>query len=215
MILGISAGRKGKITEQAIKTVLKSTDQKYKFYSLSDFEILTCDACLGCIENHMCVKNDNLNQIMDEIIKADALIFGASEYWNTMNAKGRAFWERVCFSTRHNKYFPFKDKPGIIIGVSGDGDSSGVINEITTFFEDARLDIISKVAVRGEYACFKCGLGHICEVGGLSDFYDIPVEKEKLIKPELDNQCPEQPDKKVNVINNLKRAGSQLTKRLK
>lgn len=183
--IGISAGRKNKVTEKAVKTVLKARGEDYDFYSLSSFEILSCDGCNGCVESHRCVKDDQLNQISEAMQEAKGIVFGAPEYWGGMNAKGRAFWERICFSTRHNEYFPLADKSAILIGVSGDGNSGGVIEDGIEFLEDARLKIIEKIEVKGQYACFNCGYGHLCQVGGLKNFYDLPVEPGEIELPEL------------------------------
>lgn len=113
------------------------------FILLSNFEVLTCDGCNGCIESYECVKDDSVNQISEAIQQAQGIIFGAPEYWEGMNDKGEAFWEPVCFSTRHNNNFPLQGKPGVIIGVSGDGNSIGVIEEIESFFNDALIEKVS------------------------------------------------------------------------
>ena len=210
MIVGISAGREEKVTEQAIKTVLEETNEPYEFYSLSSFEILTCDACNGCISTNRCVKDDKLNEIVETMIKADGIVFGAPEYWDGMNAKGRAFWERVAFSLRHNENYPLADKPGVIVGVSGDGDSRYVIKDIKNFFDDARINTIDQIEVRGEYACFSCGLGHICSAGGLTNFYEIPVEKSDVRTPDLCEQYPGTENKEKDVLVELKEAGQLL-----
>ncbi len=214
MIVGISAGREQKVTEQAVKTVLEETEQSNEFYSLSSFEILTCDACNGCIRTNRCVKDDKLNEIIESMIKADGIVFGAPEYWDGMNAKGRAFWERVAFSLRHNDNYPLADKPGVIVGVSGDGDSRYVLKDIKNFFDDAKINTIDQIEVRGKYACFSCGLGHICRAGGLTNFYNIPVEKSDMITPELCEQYPENESQEKDVLVELKEAGQFLKKKI-
>lgn len=214
MIVGISAGREEKVTEQAVKTVLEETDEPYELYSLSSFEILTCDACNGCISTNRCVKGDKLNEIIETMIKADGIVFGAPEYWDGMNAKGRAFWERVAFSLRHNDNFPLAGKLGVIVGVSGDGDSGYVIKDIKNFFEDVKIDTISQIEVRGEYACFSCGLGHICRAGGLTNFYEIPVEKSDVIIPELCEQYPETENDEKDVLVELKESGQLMASKI-
>ncbi|TDO83356.1 NADPH-dependent FMN reductase [Halanaerobium saccharolyticum] len=183
--IGISAGRENKVTEKAVKTILKASGEDYDFYSLSSFEILSCDGCNGCVESHQCVKDDQLNQMSEAMQQAAGIVFGAPEYWDGMNAKGRAFWERICFSTRHNEYFPLADKPAVLIGISGDGNSAGVIEDGIEFMQDARLEIIEKIEIKGEYACFDCGYGHLCQVGGLKNFYDLPVKAEEIERPRL------------------------------
>lgn len=205
-IIGISAGRNSKISEKAVKYVLEEVDLPTNFYSLSNFEILTCDACNGCIETHRCVKNDKLNDIIDEIKTAKGIVFAAPEYWDGMNAKGRAFWERVCYSTRHNSNFPFKNLDGIIIGVSGDGDSAEVVNDIKRFYEDARIESISEIEIQGEYGCFTCGYGGVCSVGGLTNFYELPKKIKEEDIPNLCNQHPEKDDKSKDILEELKKA---------
>ena len=205
-IIGISAGRNNKISEKAVKSVLNETNLSTKFYSLSEFEILTCDACNGCIETHRCVKNDKLNEIIEEMDKAKGIVFAAPEYWDGMNAKGRAFWERVCYSTRHNNNFPFKELKGIIIGVSGDGDSTGVINDIRKFYKDARIETISEVEVQGEYGCFTCGYGGVCQVGGLTNLYNLPKSINEEDIPDLCRQHPEKYNNGKNILSELKKA---------
>jgi hypothetical protein len=209
-LIGISAGRENKVSEKAVRFILNESNLKYDFYSLSSFEILTCDACNGCIETYRCVKDDKINEIISDLKQADGLVFAAPEYWDGMNGKGRAFWERVCFSTRHNSNFPFKNLKGIILGISGDGDSVGVINDIENFYKDARIDIIDKVKIQGEYACFTCGYGDKCPVGGLANLYNLPIEISEKVIPGLCNQHPEGHDQEDELLKELKNATGKL-----
>ncbi|MCK8817521.1 flavodoxin family protein [Natroniella sulfidigena] len=213
-IIGISAGRKGKITEEAVKTVLEESGLATEFFSLSDFELLTCDACNGCIETYRCVKDDELNQILIKMEQAEGIVFGAPEYWEGINAKGRSFWERICFSTRHNAHFSLQDKVGVAIGVSGDGNSTAVIEDIKRFFVDARLEIVGEVEVQGEYACFTCGYGQRCAVGGLAEIYDLPLEITPDKIPDLCNQNPHQA-RRNSVVAELRGVGLRVAQKIK
>jgi len=213
-IIGISSGRNKKITEKAVKTVLKATNLETKYYSLSNFEILTCDACAGCIETHKCIKDDGLEKIKNEILETEAIVFGSPEFWNGMHAKGRAFWERICFSLRHKDNFPLKETLGIAIGVSGDGNSSSVLKDIKNFYEDAQIKLVDQLEVQGEYACFICGYGEVCEKGGIAEIYDIPIEITKGKIPQLSCQHPERKSS-YSIINKLKKTGKKLTDQLK
>ncbi len=190
-IVAISAGRKNKISDKAIQVVLNNLDFKNKFYSLSDFELLTCDACNRCVSDNLCIKDDMLNKIFKDMIDSDAIIFAGPEYWDGANAKTRAFWERICFSGRHNSYFPLEDKPGVILGISGTGKSEFVIKDISRFMQDAKIDIIKKLAIQGEYACFTCGYGEDCKVGGVYELYPHEPKINKCKIPSLNNQHPQ------------------------
>lgn len=190
MIVGIHSGRRGKISENALRYLLKHTGEEYKAFALTDLPLETCDACLGCLTTHRCVKNDGVNEIIDELYEASALVFAAPEYWDGVHAKARAFWERGCFMGRHNGAFPLQHLYGVIIGIAGHGDASAAIRDLSTFFEDARINVIDAVDVQGSYACFKCGFASACEVAGVWDIFPRNTEILPEIVPSLVNQDP-------------------------
>ncbi len=208
-VVGISSGRSEKVSEQVVRTILTATELEYDFYSLAEFEVLTCDVCNGCLETHKCIKDDKLEEIKSAVLEADGLVFGGPEYWDGLHAKGRAFWERFCFSLRHNDNFPLKGKPGVAVGVSGDGDASGVLTDINDFFADLRLKLIEEIEVQGEYACFNCGYGADCKTGGIAEIYDLPIELTRDKEPTLSCQHPEK-EATYNIIEDLKQAGNKL-----
>ncbi|WP_366922617.1 flavodoxin family protein [Metallumcola ferriviriculae] len=212
-IVGISSGREGGITDKAVKKILEASQLPYDFISLSSFELLTCNACNGCVTTYQCVKDDQLNEICDIMQQADGIVFGAPEYWNGANGKARVFWERICFSTRHNAQFPLAGTPGIIVGVSGDGDSREVLQDIRVFFEDARIKLIDSIEVQGEYACFTCGYGENCEVGGLADIYELPTIINDKTTPSLCNQYPHKLQPGKDITKQLTRLGKALANR--
>jgi multimeric flavodoxin WrbA len=193
-IIGISAGREQKVTESLIKTILEGTGKATEFFSLSGKLIRPCEACNGCVKYNRCVLEDGFQEILEKCYQAEAIVFGAPNYWNHMNAKGQAFWERVCFSGRHNSVFPLQGKLGVIGAVSGTGEGKPVIRDIETYFNDARMRIVEEVSIQGEYACFTCGHGNHCPVGGFVDMYPLGTTIKSDIIPSLTNQHPDKPD---------------------
>lgn len=212
MIVGIHSGRRGRISESALRYVLEHTGQEYKVFALTDLPLETCDACLGCLTTHRCVKNDGVNEIVDELSKAFAVVFAAPEYWDGVHAKARAFWERVCFMGRHNTEFPLQHLIGLIIGVGGHGDASAAIRDLSAFFEDARIRLVDTVDVQGSYACFECGFAPVCEVAGVWDIFPRNTEICPAMTPSMDNQDPHLSNKKrrENIRSRLKSAGNAL-----
>ena len=212
MIVGIHSGRRGKISEGALRYVLEHTGEEYKIFALTDWALETCDACLGCLTTHRCVKDDGVNEIVDELYKASAVVFATPEYWEGVHAKARAFWERVCFMGRHNSVFPLQHLYGVIIGVAGHGDASAAIRDLSAFFEDARIRVVDTVDVQGTYACFECGFAPVCEVAGVWDIFerDIKITPETI--PSLDNQDPQlsMDKRRKNIRTRLKSAGKTL-----
>lgn len=213
-IIGIHSGRNGGISEQALQHLLAATGLDYRVFALTELRLETCDACLGCLSTNRCVKdNDGVNEIIDSLREASALVFAAPEYWEGVHGKARAFWERVCFSGRHNEAFPLEHLHGVVIGVSGDGDSSAAIRDLKNFYEDAHITLIDAVAVQGTYACYDCGLAAACEVSGVWEIFPRGTEISSATIPSIANQAPHLPEEKRtrNVRCRLSSAGETLT----
>ncbi len=190
-VIGLGSGRRGKVTESLVRMVLESTGMDHDFISLSGKLVRPCEACNGCVDTNTCVLPDDFSAIAERVQGADGLVFGAPTYWARMNAKGSAFWERLCFSGRHSELFPMKGMPAAMVAIDGsDGTGEHVLADTKRYFADARLDVVGHVSAQGEYACFTCGLGEECSVGGFHTLYGegISIAPERI--PSMDNQCP-------------------------
>ena len=193
-VIGISAGRKNKVTESVVKAVLDGVNGDPTFVSLSGKLIRPCEACNGCVATNRCVLDDDFLWAADQIRESDALVFGAPNHFRHMNSKGLAFWERLCFSGRHNALFPLQGKPAAIVAIGGDrGAGKPVLEDLQRYFRDARLDLVGHVEAQGEYACFTCGYGNECAVGGFASLYPLGTEISDDNTPSIDNQHPHLP----------------------
>src|SRR6056297_1560194 len=216
-IIGIHSGRRGKMSEHAMQQVLEHTGAKYRVFALTDLTLETCDACLGCLRTHRCVKNDGVNELVAELQDASGLVFAAPEYWDGVHAKARAFWERVCFMGRHNSVFPLQHLYGVIIGVAGHGDASAAIRDLTAFFEDARIRVVDTVDVQGSYACFKCGFPRTCDVAGVWDIFPRDTEICPETVPSIVNQDLHlsEKERRENIFLGLEKTARKLKAKLK
>ena len=193
-IVGISAGRHGKVTESLVRAILEGAGGDGEFISLSGKLIRPCIACNECVKNNRCTLEDDLQEVLERCYEAEAIVFGAPNYWDHMNALGQAFWERACFSGRHNSVFPLEGKLGVIAAVAGTGHGTPVVNDIAAYFKDARIHTVGDISVQGEDPCFTCGHGNYCPVGGLADKYPLGIDVKPELVPSLTNQYPENPD---------------------
>jgi multimeric flavodoxin WrbA len=190
-IIGISAGRKNKVTESAVKAILEGTNKPYELISLSGKLIRPCEACNGCIKTNRCVLKDDFQPIAEKLYNVDGLVFGAPTYWNHMNSKAQAFWERLCFSGRHNNVFPLAGKTGVIVSVHGTNEEQRyTLDGLKIYFDDARISVAGELLVQGEYACYTCGYGNYCAVGGFIELFPLGTPITKDITPSLTNQSP-------------------------
>jgi multimeric flavodoxin WrbA len=214
-IVGISAGRDGKVTESLVKAILEGSGEDYEFISLSGKLIRPCEACNGCVKTNKCVLEDDFQPVLDKCYAADAIVFGAPNYWDHMNAKGQAFWERACFSGRHNSVFPLEGKLGVIAAVAGTDHGAPVIDDLKMYFDDARMHVVGEISVQGEYACFTCGYGNHCPVGGFVDMYPLGTTVRPELLPSLTNQHPNKPDlpeEERNRLNDARKMGQILSR---
>ena len=102
-ILGISGSPRIEKTSNCyrlIKEILDSTGMEYELISLRGRVISSCIACLGCVQDNVCVVNDDLMPLRDKIVEADAYVIGAPNYYSGINGTTVAFLERWFTLTR-------------------------------------------------------------------------------------------------------------------
>ena len=84
-ILGIiGSPRKLGNCEIMVKEISRqiTTPHQLSLIRLIDFEILPCKGCYACLfKEKKCVQDDDLNTILDSIVKADALIVSTPTYF--------------------------------------------------------------------------------------------------------------------------------------
>src|SRR5689334_11676144 len=88
--------RKGGNTEMLLREVLGQLDEagwETSFVQLGGAKIRGCTACFKCFENRdmrCAVKNDVLNDILEKMLEADAIILGSPTYFTDVSAEMKA-----------------------------------------------------------------------------------------------------------------------------
>jgi len=107
MVIGINGSpRKGWNTYQMVESALKGAEAagaKIKMYNLFDLNYKGCSSCFGCLllngpSHGKCAMRDDLTQVLDDILAADALIVGSPVYFGDISAGLRAMCERLWFA---------------------------------------------------------------------------------------------------------------------
>lgn len=175
MILGISGSpRKNGITAKAVNTILDNCSDTTKYISLTGKRINGCISCMGCIHTNKCVVKDDFTEIIEDILKADIIIFGAPNYYNQMNAISHALWER-CFCFRHNNQFKLKDKKIAFFttGYKTNTENNPVLTSMQIFANYNKMEIIDQFAIDAYSQCYSCELGKTCVSGNVVKQYGI------------------------------------------
>ncbi|MHC4182780.1 MAG: flavodoxin family protein [Planctomycetota bacterium] len=220
-VLGISGSpRKSQTTEGLVKTVLDATGLETELISLHGKKINGCICCLGCVEDNICKVQDDYIPLMDKVLKADAIVIGAANYFGRLNALAHSFLERFyCF--RHDKGghggMRLSGKLGAIASVGGGGEwempgrDSKMYEiaggDVKGFFDYNEIELVGVVEAQGAVPCFSCGYGEVCKVSGVKAFFG----QEAKITPEIIPCLEKQPE----VIDKAKALGKALRERLK
>ena len=206
-ILGISGSPRDEKTSNVyrlVKTVLEATGLDYELISLRDKTINACIACLRCAGDNICKVNDDMKELREKIIEADAYVIGAPNYYSGINGLTHAFLERW-YQFRHQEGNFLWGKLGVAVAIGGT-NAEFVTKDIEKFFMYNFIEPVAKVEGIGAAACFSCGYGEICKVGIPYFLYGEGVKITDEIIPDIEKQ-PE-------ILENAKKAGTILRERL-
>ncbi|MGC9397786.1 MAG: flavodoxin family protein [Anaerolineae bacterium] len=188
-ILGISAsGRPEGITAEVVHAVLEATGEPYTYISLAEHQINGCRACIKCAVDSRCHQRDDWLEIGEQMLAAEAIVFGAPNYYGTINALGHACLERT-FCFRHQERFRLAGKLGVAIGVDGPHNPSPVIEFIHRVMASNMMAVVGTVYATGYSQCYTCGFGPHCAAGTVVHRHGFLEEIEKdLLPPRLAEQ---------------------------
>ncbi len=209
MILGISASASDDgITGVAVKAVLQASGMEYEYVSLTVKRINGCIECTGCATDNFCKVQDDWNEIREKMLQADAVVFGAPNYYGTINALGHACLERT-FCFRHRDVFSLKGKLGVVVSVEYSRETQNAVQTfITKMMQSIMMEIVGSVAARGYSQCYTCGYGASCSVGN--------VVKDNGFLDEIKSEhCPTRFDEQKDAIDQAYKAGKLLGSELK
>ena len=184
MILGISgSGRPEGITSKAVKFLLEATDEQYQYISLSGKQINGCIGCTRCAEDAICKQNDDWNKIGQKMLDADAIVFGAPNYYDNLNALAHACLERTyCF--RHREIFKLAGKLGIAIGVDDNQKDPIITDLITKYMNSNQMAVVDEIQFEGYSQCYTCGYGKNCAAGNVVKDHGFVEEIQKWHLPQ-------------------------------
>jgi multimeric flavodoxin WrbA len=207
-ILGIAGSARKEETSgvyKLVKTVLENTEIEYELVSLRGKKIGGCIACLGCAKDNTCKVIDDMSELRDKIVNADAYVIGAPNYYSTLNAITHSFLERW-FQFRHQEGDLLWGKLGVTVGVGG-MDGRFPANDIERFFLYSFIETVAKVDGQGAASCYSCGYGETCGVGVPQMLYGKDIK----ITPEIIPDVSKQPEVMAKAVDAGRLLGKRLT----
>ena len=187
-ILGISGSpRKESVSGvfRLVRTVLDNTGCDVEMVSLRGKSIGGCIACLGCVKDNVCKVKDDMTELRQKIVDADALVIGAPNYYTTVNATTHAMLERF-FQFRHQTGDALWGKLAVAVGVGGTAGQAPA-DEIEKFLLYNFIETVDKVTGQGAASCYSC-YGETCQVGIPRMVHGEDVKITEAITPDVAKQ---------------------------
>jgi multimeric flavodoxin WrbA len=186
-VLGISGSpRMDHSTDRLVKEVLSTVGVETEFVSLAGKTIGPCIACLGCVKDNVCKVRDDMQELRQKIVDADAYVIGAANYYSMLNGLSHCFLERF-YQFRHREGKAISGKLAVAVGIGG---SSGdlVVENIKTFLQYNQIECIGTVSAQGPASCFTCGFGEDCKTGAIHMFFGAGTKITPEMIPDLSKQ---------------------------
>ncbi len=185
-ILGISGSPRQESTSRVVQEVLNATGEETEFISLKGKKIAGCVACLGCVKENVCVVKDDMQELRQKIVDADAYIIGAANYFMTINGLAHCFLERW-YQFRHREGQSVTGKLAVAVGVGG-AMGIPIADQIEVFMAYNLIETVAKVSGQGAACCFICGYGETCKVGAVHMMFGPGVKITEAITPNIEKQ---------------------------
>lgn len=131
--------RKDGNTYNLLKEVLVPVEQagwETEMVQVGGKDIRGCIACYKCFENknrRCSVETDMFNQVMEKMVKADALILGSPTYFTDVSADLKAVLDRSGFVSQANDVL-FRGKIGAAVAAVRRGGATHVFDTINHMF---------------------------------------------------------------------------------
>jgi multimeric flavodoxin WrbA len=160
-------------TDRVLKKALEATGLETEFIKLKRYTVAPCRGCLGCVKTNRCVIEDDGIMLAEKAKSSAALIIAGFTPYSSLDARTKAFIERL-YPLRHLHGF-MRGKPGgAIITCAVPADNRMLppacdmgVNAIKFYMMEEGMDYVGDVRLRGNVPCIRCGFGDECPVSGL------------------------------------------------
>ncbi len=208
-VIGFSAGAAGREgnVDRMVKAVLDGSGHDVEFVKLSELNYSACKGCVQlCARPQVCKLEDDLLPYYQKLKEADAVVLGASVYFDALNGMATSFIERF-FGYRHVS-IPIAGKPFTLVIASAMklDAATAQMRQLLSHFEVNVLDVVqfqSRIP-----PCFKCGRHKDCEIGGLYQMLgdaakELTITKEMFGQWEDDDATAAAVKKAAEALKNL------------
>lgn len=150
----VASARKGSSRYIANRLAEKLEPSDVKIIQLSDYSISFCTGCLVCDETHVCNIDDEMNQLVDVVKEADALVFITPARYSLLSGEAKVFIDRLN-PTAVTGDIEGKKFIAVAVGQTQKEDALDSISlaaqSLINFAENAGLRVLGKYCIYGCY----------------------------------------------------------------
>ena len=140
----------------------KTAGAKIKTIHLRNIPLNPCLACQGCSSDGICVQNDDMKMLIDEMHGADAILFSVPVYYNYMAAQAVIFLDRL-YCTYNYKNYVLGNKKKVAVFLTCEGSEKA-------FLKKQINEIMALGSIKRSVAEYRTEVFRGCE-DKLIDFY--------------------------------------------
>ncbi len=160
-------------TDRAVEEILRLTGLETEFVKLSRLDLAACRACLGCVAENRCVVQDDGRELAEKFHQAQAFVLGAYTPYSSLDARTKAFMERMyCF--RHQTGGNAGKAGAAVITTACPPDRPGLPPAVDTataqigfWMMEEGMTNLGTMVLQGNVPCIRCGHGDDCQVSGI------------------------------------------------
>lgn len=130
------------ILAEAFKEGAESAGNQVELISLKQNRVAPCIGCNSCQVHGECFMKDKLNEILDQVIESDVLVFASPTYYYSVSGTLKNFIDRT-----FAKFTKIKNKDFYYIGSSTDGSKASIDGCIDTV--KGFLRCVENVSLKG------------------------------------------------------------------
>lgn len=136
-------GNSDRLADSFIKGAI-AVGHKVVKASIAGMQLQFCRGCLRCQTTHKCCMHDDMSHALDNMRKADIIVFATPVYVNEMSGQLKTFLDRT--NPLHDGDYAFRDV--YVIATAADNDKAamdGVVNGIRgwlSYFPEATLQCV-------------------------------------------------------------------------
>jgi len=164
-------------TDRAVRSILEHTGLESEFVKLSELDFSPCGACLGCINANECVVIDDARALAAKFHEAPAFVLGAYTPYSSLDARTKAFMERM-FCFRH-RVGGNRGKLGVAVittacppgAANAPPAAATARSQIGFWMAEEGMVQLGTLVLEGNLPCIRCGRGDWCEMSAIKPLH--------------------------------------------